>query len=263
MKMNKSVVDAWMDTAGRYPLLCETDTLRLARKAQNLNIPERQRLRAIDRLCLHNLRLVVSTVRRYVDKTAHLTMRSDCVADLFQQGYLGLRRAVEKFDTKKKIRFATYATIWINQSVNRYKNATAGAIRVPEKAMYDVYHWLQNGTQRTGGREVLSKESQTRALMAMFPKSLDVKVRLDSEMNLADTISQENSLWQPSQDNSKEMKRVVELLEEAGIETKVRDMFLAYMRKGNLQMAAARARIGQSRARGLINDTVEKLRALA
>ena len=99
--------------------------------------------------------------------------------------------------------------------------------------------------------------------MAMFPKSLDVKVRLDSEMNLADTISQENSLWQPSQDNSKEMKRVVELLEEAGIETKVRDMFLAYMRKGNLQMAAARARIGQSRARGLINDTVEKLRALA
>ena len=107
----------------------------------------------------------------------------------------------------KKIRFSTYATIWINQSVNRYKLATASVIRVPEKAMYDVYHWMQTGKQRLqagpGRGEILSADAQVKALMAMFPSSLDAFTNPDDEGNtVVDCVSEKNSLWQPSHDNS-------------------------------------------------------------
>ena len=130
MTYTKSAVDTWMDNAGRYPLLCETDTLRLARKAQNPDISERERRRALDRLCLHNLRLVVKTVQNTINKTS-LRWHDEIVADLLQQGYLGLRRAAEKFDTTKKIRFSTYATWWIRQTIERALMNQTRTIRLP------------------------------------------------------------------------------------------------------------------------------------
>ena len=165
MTHTKSAVDTWMDNAGRYPLLCETDTLRLARKAQNPDISDRERRRALDRLCLHNLRLVVKTVQNTINKTS-LRWHDEIVADLLQQGYLGLRRAAEKFDTTKKIRFSTYATIWINQSVGRFKASQSTMMKVPEKVMTSAHSRSPCSRYLTIGRTPHSGSSSGTHMLA-------------------------------------------------------------------------------------------------
>ena len=71
-----------------------------------------------------NLRLVLKIAGRY--KNGGLQM-----ADLIQEGNLGLMRAIEKFDYKRGYKFATYAVWWIRQSINRALADQARTIRVP------------------------------------------------------------------------------------------------------------------------------------
>lgn len=264
MTYTKSAVDTWMDNAGRYPLLCETDTLRLARKAQNPDISERERRRALDRLCLHNLRLVVKTVQNTINKTS-LRWHDEIVADLLQQGYLGLRRAAEKFDTTKKIRFSTYATIWINQSVGRFKASQSTMMKVPEKVMFQVWHFQRTGEFKTDCKEPISPAQAAEAAKAMYTFSFDQPIRLGCEENttIADLLSDNNRIGLESVDNSAAVLRVQDLLREAGVDPKVQQMFLIYMRTGNLQMSCTKAGHPHQGARKVINATVAKLQAIA
>ncbi|MEX0667876.1 MAG: sigma-70 family RNA polymerase sigma factor, partial [Acidimicrobiia bacterium] len=62
------------------------------------------------RLVESNLRLVVSIARRYVG-------RGMALLDLFQEGNLGLMRAVERFEYRRGYKFSTYATWWIRQAI--------------------------------------------------------------------------------------------------------------------------------------------------
>ena len=77
------------------------------------------------RLVEGNLRLVVYLVRRVAESGAAL-------ADLIQDGNLGLLHAAAKFDPDRDARFATYALWWIYQAVTRGALRQA-PIRVPER----------------------------------------------------------------------------------------------------------------------------------
>jgi RNA polymerase primary sigma factor len=79
---------------------------------------------ARDHLVRANLRLVVSIARNYVGKGL-------CLQDLIAEGNLGLLRAVEGFDPSLQIRFSTYASYWIKQSIKRGLLNTGRTIRVP------------------------------------------------------------------------------------------------------------------------------------
>jgi DNA-directed RNA polymerase sigma subunit (sigma70/sigma32) len=73
-----------------------------------------------------NLRLVQSLVRKH-----YPTANRDDMADRIQMGYLGLIRAVEKFDYTKGFKFSTYAASWIRQFVDRERANTERHIRLP------------------------------------------------------------------------------------------------------------------------------------
>ena len=104
----------------RTPLLSPEDELRLARAV------ERGDLAAKQRMIEANLRLVVHVAKRYQRDDRGLTL-----PDLVQEGTLGLVRAVERFDHRRRHRFSTYAVIWIRQAISRAIEVKGRAIRLP------------------------------------------------------------------------------------------------------------------------------------
>jgi RNA polymerase primary sigma factor len=102
----------------RHPLLTADEEKELAKRVE---LGDRE---ARDRMINSNLRLVVSIARRYQGGSLSLL-------DLIQEGTLGLIRAVEKFDWRKGFRFSTYATLWIQQAIQRGMANTERTIRLP------------------------------------------------------------------------------------------------------------------------------------
>ncbi len=82
-----------------------------------------------DQMVRSNVRLVTVIARRYRHPTLSFL-------DLFQEGSIGLIRAVEKYDPERNIRFSTYATWWIWQQLGRAADTQGALIRTP-------VHWNQ------------------------------------------------------------------------------------------------------------------------
>lgn len=81
-------------------------------------------LAAQQELVAANLGLVGSVLAPYARGGAP-------VADLFQEGCLGLIAAVERFDHRRGVRFSTYATYWIRTGISAATSRFASAVTVP------------------------------------------------------------------------------------------------------------------------------------
>ena len=101
-----------------HPLLTADEERELAKRVEQGDAAARERM------INSNLRLVVSIARRYQGGSLSLL-------DLIQEGTLGLIRAVEKFDWRRGFRFSTYATLWIQQAIQRGLANTERTIRLP------------------------------------------------------------------------------------------------------------------------------------
>ena len=88
--------------------------------------------KARDRLVMPNYRLVLSAAFRFSAKGMDQT-------DLFQEGIIGLHKAVFRFDPDREFRFSTYATYWIRQSIRKALVDRSTLIRVPQAAQQKLY----------------------------------------------------------------------------------------------------------------------------
>ena len=82
---------------------------------------------ALDVIVSRNTNLVKSRALRYLKTYRH----SLEIEDLMQAGFIGMIKAVERFKHTKGVKFITYATIWIDQAIQREIMNYGFLIRVP------------------------------------------------------------------------------------------------------------------------------------
>ena len=142
-------IQMYLKEIGRVPFLTAEEEKELSRRIEKGDEEARKKL------AWANLRLVVSIAKKYVGKSANLTM-----LDLIQEGNLGLFRAVEKFDWRKGYKFSTYATWWIRQAITRALADQARTIRIPVHMIETIskYTKVRRRLLQDLGREPLPEE---------------------------------------------------------------------------------------------------------
>ncbi len=101
---------------GGHPQLTREQEYELARRARKGDESARQML------AQSNLAFVVAVAKKFANRGARLD-------DLIQEGNVGLMKAIEHFDPKKNVRFATYAVWWIRAYITRYLKDNRSQVR--------------------------------------------------------------------------------------------------------------------------------------
>ena len=101
---------------GDHPQLTREQEYELSRRAKKGD-EEARRILAVS-----NLAFVVAIAKKFATRGARLD-------DLIQEGNVGLMKAIEHFDPKKNVRFATYAVWWIRAYITRYLKDNRSQVR--------------------------------------------------------------------------------------------------------------------------------------
>ena len=149
-----------------------------------------------------NLRLVVSIARRFNHGRMPL-------ADLIQEGNIGLIKAVERYDYRRGFRFSTYASWWIRHAISRALADKGRAVRLPVH-MIDVYHRIAKAKRELAnklGRDATSEEIGVAAGIATAKIEKMRTFLLDQSISLDRPVSDEDGrrlidLIQPTDDES-------------------------------------------------------------
>ena len=161
---------------------------------RNTEVLEKKIRRAKDHLIRANLRLVVSMARGYANRGLQLP-------DLIQEGNIGLMIAIDKFEYQRGVRFSTYATWWIRQSILKAIANQGKTIRIPphmleviNKLVRTSHYLLQEKGREPTAEELsekmgLSVEKISEILRTMQePVSLEKPVGSEGDARLEDFI---------------------------------------------------------------------------
>lgn len=214
------LIRAYFSDISQFGLLTKEDEARLGREIQaglaakeelDSSSPDQARKRELQRLVRKgdaatrnfvqsNLRLVVAIAKKYRSSGVPL-------ADIIQEGNLGLIHAVEKFDYRKGFKFSTYASWWIRQSITRGISYSARTIRLPGHAGETLARVMKAQSlldQRYGRQATLSELAQeldlpeeTVADVLRYPAeplSLSEPIWTDDDTELGDVVEDRNAV---------------------------------------------------------------------
>ena len=125
LKITKSItnresesLEKYLQEIGKEDMISVEEEVELA---QRIRKGDRE---ALERLTKANLRFVVSVAKQYQNQGLSL-------ADLINEGNVGLIKAAEKFDETRGFKFISYAVWWIRQSILQAIAEQSRIVRLP------------------------------------------------------------------------------------------------------------------------------------
>ncbi len=199
----------------KHPLLTAQEELEVARRARAGDFAARQQM--IER----NLRLVVSIAKGYAG-------RGVALADLIEEGNLGLIHAISKFEPERGFRFSTYASWWIRQNVERALVQQGRTVRLPLHVIREVSTVLKARTHLEQAAASQARNGVTHEdvaaltgftiekvadLLAMSdrPVSLDAPVESDSSETLTDFVADDAAVNPEANAQGHETTRLLDM----------------------------------------------------
>ena len=183
-------LDLYLREIGSTPLISANEEVKLARQ---IRLGDK---RALEKLTKANLRFVVSVAKNYQNQGLSL-------ADLINEGNIGLIKAAKRFDETRGFKFISYAVWWIRQAILQALAEQSRIVRLPLNRVGTLHKIgkVSSSLEQTYGRNPSPDE---------IAKELEL-----SENEVADTLKISNShlsLDQPfsvSEDNS-----LIDILED-------------------------------------------------
>lgn len=132
-------IEAYISIVNQAPVLTKEEEHALAVKFK-----ENNDLDAARKLVLSQLRFVVHIARTYSGYGLPL-------ADIIQEGNVGLMKAVKKFDPDKGVRLVTYAVHWIRAEIHEFVFDNWKIVKVATtKAQRKLFFKLRNSKKKIG-----------------------------------------------------------------------------------------------------------------
>ncbi len=135
-----------------------------------------------------NLRLVISVAKGRVNPGMPL-------ADLIQEGNIGLMQAVKKFDHRKGYRFSTYAVPWIWQAIDRAIDDQSRIVRLPGHVVDDVARLLRarDTLAQRFGRQPTERELASETGLSLRKTQSLLKIIAERTSSLDTPVGDEGS----------------------------------------------------------------------
>jgi RNA polymerase primary sigma factor len=126
----RDLLDLYLNEIGKVKLLTHAELLETAVRSRAGDENARRSM------ILANLRLVVHVSRTYRNRGLPFL-------DLIEEGNLGLIHAVDRFEPERGLRFSTYASLWIRQSVLRGLAEQSRAVRIPVQMFQQMNRYVR------------------------------------------------------------------------------------------------------------------------
>lgn len=200
LKISKSItnreqgaLDKYLADIAKEPMITPDEEVELA---QRIKLGDQI---ALDRLVRANLRFVVSVAKQYQNQGLSL-------ADLINEGNVGLIKAAQRFDETKGFKFISYAVWWIRQAILQAVAEQSRMVRLPlnqvgflsrvkKTTSYLEQLYQRKPTIKEIADELDMPESKIEMVLKVNSKevSMDAPVSSDDDLTFIDTMVPEDN----------------------------------------------------------------------
>ena len=262
-------LEAYISIVNQTPVLSREEERELAYRFQNEND-----LDAARKLILSQLRFVVHIARTYSGYGLPL-------ADLIQEGNIGLMKAVKKFNPDRGTRLVTYAVHWIRSEIhefvfNNWKIVKVATTKAQRKLFFKLRNakksigWLTNDEKKLIAKDLGVKPTDVATMEQRFA-SVDMPYDLGHTDSDEDYISPAGFLPSPDSDpssiveNDNWLQGKKEQLSSAleGLDKRSKEILMSRWltdEKVTLKELAKQYQVSIERIRQIEEDAIQELR---